>query len=185
RDVLFSPQGVFKALQAGADVAETADALDMCIDCGACDVLCPENIEIGNVFADFRQQLGKSHPKPSFEAGNAAFQLILRNQVQHKLQNTDFYIISAPAFHADHAKRVAYYSALQQQTGCSINLDLQRNALPTAIGADRLDEKMQVEWLLQGRVFERMIVEDAADKSRLAALSGKPVLHVSELMGKA
>jgi len=69
-----------------------------------------------------------------------------------------------------------------------MNLDLNRMAIPTGIDSrsarlQLFDAKKQIEWLIQGRIFKRIVVENRADQAMLAEVTGKPVLHVSELIG--
>lgn len=68
-----------------------------------------------------------------------------------------------------------------------MNLDLHRMAIPTGIGSlssslGQFDAGKQIEWLIQGRSFNRIIVENPADQSMLAEITGKPVIHVSDLI---
>ncbi|MDX8403188.1 MAG: hypothetical protein R8K54_02120, partial [Mariprofundaceae bacterium] len=71
-------------------------------------------------------------------------------------------------------------------TGCSMNLDLHRMAIPTGIGSmsdslGQFDVRKQIEWLIQGRTFNRIVVENPADQSMLAEVTDKPVVYVGEL----
>ncbi len=56
RDVQFSPQGIAKALQHNATHDEIAPALFSCLLCGACDVLCPEEIDITGMISALRKE---------------------------------------------------------------------------------------------------------------------------------
>ncbi len=189
RDVRFSAQGYAKAMQHGADAAGMLDALSACIQCGACDVLCPEKI---GLTAWIAEEVQKTQPDRVARDGYVAdcYALSCAPAVRQGLRADDLYIIEACAFHSNHAKRVGHYESLRQHTGCSMNLDLNRMAIPTGIGSrsDSLqcfDVGEQIEWLLQGRSVQRIIVENPADKALLAKITGKPVLHVSELIAMA
>jgi NAD-dependent dihydropyrimidine dehydrogenase PreA subunit len=188
RDIRFSPQGYARAIQHGATALEMAEELSACIQCGACDLLCPEKIDLtGMIVAGWQEaQLADSSGK-SDKSLPDHFSLSCEPALQQNLGPDDFYIIEARAFHARHAERVRHYDALRQATGCSMNLDLHRMAIPTGIGSSsdslgRFDVRKQVEWLVQGRRFNRIIVENPTDQSMLAEITGKPVLHVSELI---
>jgi ferredoxin len=104
------------------------------------------------------------------------------------LRPGDFYVIEARAYHADRERLVAHYDALRRQSGCGMNLDLQRLALSTtagslatAAGRSRVDGREQARWMLEGRVVSRVIVEDAGDIALFSAVSRAPVKHVAEL----
>jgi hypothetical protein len=50
--------------------------------------------------------------------------------LRRRIASADFYVIEARAYHADHARLVAHYDVLRKETGCAMNLDLQRIAMP-------------------------------------------------------
>ncbi|MBL4774730.1 MAG: (Fe-S)-binding protein [Mariprofundus sp.] len=185
RDVAFSPQGFAKAMQAGATALDLREYLSSCIMCGACDVMCPENIDLSGMVAKAWQQAELPSLQQQLESD--AFNLSCNPAVQAQISQDDFYIIDAAPFHAHHAERVRHYDQLRQTTGCSINLDLNRMAIPT--GADsvsaqmgKFDVEAQINWLVQGRKFQRVIVESEADQTTLAEIIDKPVIHVSQLL---
>jgi len=186
RDVRFSAQGYAKAMQHGADADAMAKVLPACIQCGACDVLCPEKI---GLTAWIGEEVQKAQPAGVVRDGYVAdcFELSCAPAVRQGLRVDDLYIIDACVFHSNHAKRVGHYESLRQHTGCSMNLDLNRMAIPTGIGSlsvrlQCFDVRKQIEWLMQGRSVQRIIVENPADQALLAEMTGKPVLHVSELI---
>ncbi|MCF7821609.1 MAG: 4Fe-4S dicluster domain-containing protein [Mariprofundaceae bacterium] len=186
RDIRFSPQGYAKAVQHGADIPEMREALSACIQCGACDLLCPEKIDLTGMIAAIWQEAGLTDV--SHTSVPDSFPLSCDPAVQQNLGPDDFYVIDARTFHTRHAERVRHYDALRHATGCSMNLDLHRMAIPTGIGSlsdslGQFDTGKQIEWLIQGRRFNRVIVENRADKTMLAEITGKPVIHVSELVG--
>ena len=90
--------------------------------------------------------------------------------IGQKLQAGDLYVVESRAFNGDHARLVGRYDALRHASGCEMNLDLQRIAIPGS----------QAGWILEGRRIERIVVEDLADGDAFA-FSGKPVLHVADL----
>jgi ferredoxin len=190
RDVRFSPQGYTKAMQHGADVVEMAEALSACLMCGACDLLCPERIDLTGMIAAGWQKAQLTDKSFPDEPVPDYFTLSCEPALQQNLGPDDLYIIEARSFHAQHAERVSHYDTLRHATGCSMNLDLNRMAIPTGIGSlsdslGRFDVKKQIEWLIQGRSFSRIIVENPADQSLLAEITGRPVIHVSDIIKAA
>ena len=97
-------------------------------------------------------------------------------------------MIEARAFHADHERLVAHYDALRKESGCAMNLDLQRIAMPPhasaypglRIGSAR-EDLAQARWLLQGRNPARIVVENAAERDVFRRVADVPVLHLAEL----
>ena len=88
-----------------------------------------------------------------------------------KLKTGDLYIIETRAFNADRARLVGRYDALRVSSGCEMNLDLQRIAIP-ASGQGR--------WILEGRKVERIVVEDLGDRAAFS-FAMRPVLHLADL----
>jgi ferredoxin len=103
--------------------------------------------------------------------------------VRSKLRASDLYVIEPRAFHHDHARLVGHYDALRKAYNLNTNLDLQRLAVPTAASsvARSVDAADQARWILEGRAFERVVVEDANDCEVFAAVTDRPVLHLGDL----
>jgi ferredoxin len=95
--------------------------------------------------------------------------------VRAKLRATDMYVIEPRAFHADHARLVRHYDSLMKARGMTTNLDLQRIAVPIGGSLD------QARWILEGRAFERVVVEDPSDCATFASVTDRPVVHVGDL----
>ena len=91
--------------------------------------------------------------------------------VSKRLRPGDFYVIASQAFNFDQARLIGSYDALRAASGCEMNLDLQRIAMPAAA---------QARWILEGRRVERIVVEDLAEREAFD-FTGKPVLHLAEL----
>ncbi len=109
-------------------------------------------------------------------------------QVRRHLRADDLYVIEPRAFHADHAALVRYYDDLRHHTGCAMNLDLQRIAIPATarnlrqrLGVEAVDDAAQTRWLLQGRRIARIVVEDAGDIAAFRQVVDLPVMHLAEL----
>lgn len=292
RDLQFSPQGIFKALQHSATPDEISPALFSCVLCGACDTLCPEKIEITATISSLRKEAFKQgiHPElkqqvetqlvtPSpnekaeentlllagkalrnnpatlnriitllssegtvslasddgddialaLEAGieisehrlhafleplQGAKRLYLNNahllkqlhhwlpatehlatghclsqlsQLSNHIKHDDLYIVESRSYHLDHQRQVSHYDQLRHQRGCRINLDLQRNAIPTATGGlnallPQIDSAQQGEWILNGHQVSRILVESIEDGQTMAQVSDLPVLHIADLI---
>ena len=45
-----------------------------------------------------------------------------------------------------------------------------------------MDVRGQACWILEGREFSRIVVEDLNDIAAFAAVTDKPVVHLSQLM---
>jgi len=186
RDVMFSPQGIAKAMQSGANAQDVSEQLSSCILCGACDVMCPENIDLTAMIGQGWHTLALPKPDVSEDVGLTPFMMSCDASVQAQIGSNDLYIIDAAPFHADYANRITHYDNLRKQTGCSINLDLNRMAIATGVGstAEKIglfDVDKQIERLLQTMIFERVVVERSMDKRKLLLATGKPVVSISEL----
>jgi len=187
-DVMFSPQGIAKAMQSGASADDLKEILSSCIDCGACGVMCPEQIDLMLMMAQAKHDVVLPQEYIETEDALTPFVISCDASVQAQIGDDDLYIIDAAPFHADYANRIEHYDALRKQTGCQMNLDLNRMAIATGIGsiADKsglFDVQQQVQWLIQGRDFKRVIVENHADMVVLREITSKPVFCVAELLG--
>ena len=91
--------------------------------------------------------------------------------ISGKLGSGDLYVIASQAFNFDQSRLIGTYDSLRAASGCEMNLDLQRIAMPAA---------GQARWILEGRNVERIVVEDLADGAAFG-FAGKPVLHVADL----
>lgn len=291
-DLRMTPHGRAKALQHGATLADIAPSVASCTLCGACEPVCPENIDVVDMLIKLRRDLPQStialnvhaqmqaaRPRPVF--GGAATPtvllatsthlwrpkllarisrllgggrsvavehdggadialaleigatipaqrlerflaplrlrktivvsdgLLLRSlrtwlpdtqsiglgaalsrlaSVRQQLRLGDFYVIEPRAYHLDHAALVTHYDELRAQTGCTMNLDLQRIAIPpgTVTAAERLGIGMspdggQMRWLLKGRNISRIVIESESDRRTFERECVLPVVHVAEL----
>jgi ferredoxin len=115
--------------------------------------------------------------------------LLANPRVRAGLRPTDLYMIETRAYNANRSSFVAYYDALRQETGCMMNLDLQRVATPTGAASMQHREGLatiisvaeQVRWLLEGRAAERIVVESLDDHAAFAAHAKVPVVHLAEV----
>ena len=70
--------------------------------------------------------------------------------------------------------RWTHYDDLRKETGCAMNLDLQRIAIPAC-------DEAEARWMLKGRRPARIVVENPADRDILRRVADVPVLHLAEL----
>ena len=108
--------------------------------------------------------------------------------VRQRLRAGDLYVIEPRAYHAEHAKLVTYYDDLRADTGCTMNLDLQRIAIPATalnlpqrLGEQARADSEQLRWLLKGRRVARIVVECETDRRTFERDYIIPVLHLAEL----
>jgi NAD-dependent dihydropyrimidine dehydrogenase PreA subunit len=108
--------------------------------------------------------------------------------VRRQLRANDLYIIEARAYHADYQRLVGHYDTLRRATGCALNLDLQRIAIPASarslpqrLGLERIDDTIQARWILQGRSVARIVVESVEDAAAFAQAGDTPVVHLADL----
>jgi ferredoxin len=109
--------------------------------------------------------------------------------VRERIRATDLYVIEARGYHADYERQVRHYDALRVGTGCAINLDLQRIAIPATarnlshlLAREAPDDADQARWILQGRHVSRIVVESVGDIAALAGVASCPVIHVAHLL---
>jgi ferredoxin len=109
--------------------------------------------------------------------------------VRGALRASDLYVIEPRAYHADYQRLVQYYDALRAATACTLNLDLQRIAIPAAarslpqrLALEAVDGSVQAHWILQGRDVARIVVESLEDAAAFAQVSGLPVVHLADLV---
>ena len=61
RNPRLTPEGRAKALQASASAADLVESIESCTMCGACEPVCPENIDLIGMVLDLRRKL----PRPA------------------------------------------------------------------------------------------------------------------------
>ncbi len=112
--------------------------------------------------------------------------------IKSALRPTDLYIIEARSYNIDFKRCMPFYTEISRQTGCRMNLDLQRIAIPTGgcINTETENEFTpkstgQILWILEGRSFDRIVVESVEDIGFFKkAVENVPVIHVAELAGE-
>jgi hypothetical protein len=116
--------------------------------------------------------------------------LLTNPKVRSALKANDFYMIETRAYNARRREFVSLYDALRRETGCFMNLDLQRVATPTGaasyqhrVGLENIvSVEAQVKWLLEGRGAQRIVVEHLDDFEAFASFTKLPVVHLAEVV---
>ncbi len=116
--------------------------------------------------------------------------LLANRKVRAGLYKTDLYMIETRAYNARRCEFVSLYDAVRRETGCFMNLDLQRVATPTGaasyhhhVGLESIISiEAQVNWLLEGRNAKRIVVEHLDDREAFARYTKIPVIHLAEVV---
>jgi hypothetical protein len=116
--------------------------------------------------------------------------LLANPNVRSGLKESDFYMIETRAYNARRREFVALYDALRRETGCFMNLDLQRVATPTGAASyhhrvglkNIVSIEAQVSWLLEGRNAKRIVVEHLDDREAFARYTKIPIVHLAEVV---
>ena len=99
----------------------------------------------------------------------------------------DLYIIETRVYNGDHERMVREYDLIRKKTGCQMNMDLHRSAIPTgarSVYLNAVSPEEQAKWIIKGRRFKRIIVENPEDISVFSRVSKAVVIHVSDLAGR-
>ncbi len=126
---------------------------------------------------------------PRLHVTSLGFALSQRAEVRGSLRAGDLYVIEPRAFHLDHARRVQHYDNLRHDTGCAMNLDLQRFAIPATarnlrqrLGLEAPDDSAQARWILLGRKVQRIVAESWDDIAAFRQVCDLPVVYIAELL---
>ncbi len=108
--------------------------------------------------------------------------------VRRSLRPGDFLVIDARSFHSDHRRNLKLFDRVRRESGCQMNLDLQRLAIPTtadATAGNRANRESTVataiRWMLAGRKIDRIVAESPLDIGAFRAHTEIPVVHLSEI----
>lgn len=125
---------------------------------------------------------------PSVELIGLGVALSSLTPLRQRLRAGDLYVIEPRAYHENHAALVMHYDNLRAATGCAMNLDLQRIAIPTmavslpqTIGRQAPPDGEQLRWILKGRSVSRIVVENLDDRYAFGEITDVPVVHLAEL----
>ncbi|MDP2826358.1 MAG: 4Fe-4S dicluster domain-containing protein [Sulfuritalea sp.] len=108
--------------------------------------------------------------------------------IRRRLASADFYVIEPRAYHADYERLVTYYDRLRAETGCALNLDLQRIAIPAVAqclsrksGPLADEDVTQARRMLKGHTPRRIVVESISDRVAFERVCDLPVVHLADL----
>lgn len=90
RDIVFTWQGRARALQQGATSEELTDSLFACTNCGACDPICPERIDLRGTMAKLR---GEHKENPLADEIRHSMEEALKKPLYSK-KKADFLLIA-------------------------------------------------------------------------------------------
>lgn len=112
--------------------------------------------------------------------------LLKNSLVKSLLLPTDLYIIDARSYNLDHERLVHLYDDLKKDIGLTMNLDLHRSAI--SLGRDNFSRdggedliETQARWILEGRTFDRIVVENPLDAAAFRGVTDAPVVNLLEL----
>ncbi len=109
-----------------------------------------------------------------------------RSDIQKQFSANDLYVMDSQSYHANHKSSVRHYDELHCKTGVQLNRDLHCLAIPTGSQATNetgaCQPAGQITWLMQGRTFERVIVESLADRDAIAKHTDHNVVYILELV---
>ncbi len=126
---------------------------------------------------------------PGAKVRGVAERLVAEPRTRAALGPGDMLVIDARCYNADSTRLVGVFESLRRETGCQINLDLQKVALPT--GSDSLQHRLDdtdgcseaIRWILYGRDIDRIVVETPTDLEAFAVRTSIPVTHLATLAG--
>lgn len=113
--------------------------------------------------------------------------MLRMTEIRKAIKPTDMYVIDTRCYHADYDRLVDFYDKVRQDTGCVMNVDLMRIAIPTGavclqnrFDLNNVNPSDQTEWILQDYKIERIVVENLCDLKPFEQVTQIPVLHISE-----
>ncbi len=129
---------------------------------------------------------------PRLRVVGLAEALLRVDRVRRSLRPEDFLVVDARSFHSDHHRNLELFDRVRRKTGCQMNLDLQRLAIPTtadATAGHRADRELTVataiRWMLEGRKIDRIVAESPLDLGAFRTHTDIPVVHLSEIANGA
>ncbi len=129
------------------------------------------------------------HNLPSTKVVGLGEALIRYSDLAEKVKPDDLYIIDPRTYHANFGVLVDLYDTFGKRTGCLMNRDLHRVATPTGVTLfhrDRshnvIDPVKQIQWILEGKRPNRIIVEKLEDRGPFTEVADIPVLFVGEVL---
>ena len=125
---------------------------------------------------------------PRLRVTGLAEALLRVERVLRSLCPGDFLVVDARSFHSDHDRNLKLFDRVRRETGCQMNLDLQRLAIPTTADAtvgNRAARESTVataiHWMLERRTIDRIVAESPLDIGAFRTHTDIPVVHLSEI----
>ena len=125
---------------------------------------------------------------PRLRVTGLAEALLRVDGVRRSLRPGDFLVIDARSFHSDHHRNLKLFDRVRRETGCQMNLDLQRLAIPTTADATAGNRAARestvataIRWMLRGRKIDRIVAESPLEVGAFQAHTEIPVVHLSEI----
>ena len=122
---------------------------------------------------------------PDMKVTGLGLALLSKINVHGLLGPGDLYIIETRGYNGAYDEMVKRYDSIRKETGCQMNLDLHRSAIPTGSGSiylNAVSPEDQAKWIIKGRNFKRIVVENPEEISVFRKVSDAHVIHVSSLV---
>ncbi len=125
---------------------------------------------------------------PRLRVTGLAEALLRIDRVRRSLRPGDLLVVDARSFHSDHHRNLDLFDRVRRETGCQMNLDLQRLAIPTTADATAGSRAARastvataIRWMLRGRKIDRIVAESPLDIGAFRTHTDIPVVHLSEI----
>ena len=109
--------------------------------------------------------------RPSLRVRGLGEVLLSDRRRVNALSADDLLVLDARSFHAAYGRMLPIVDRVRRESGCWLNLDLQRVAIPAA----------ETGWTLQGITPDRVIVENPADVASVREQTDLDVVHLVDV----
>jgi len=121
---------------------------------------------------------------PNIKIIGLGMALLNERAVRKSLGPSDLYVIEARGYNSNYKDMVNEYDSIRRETGCQMNVDLHRSAIPTgsvSSGSKVVFPEDQARWIVKGRRFDRVVVETPEDIEIFKKVTDADVIHILEL----
>ena len=121
---------------------------------------------------------------PDVKITGLGLAVLNKKNIMELLGPDDLYIIETRGYNGEYSEMVREYDLIRKNTGCQMNLDLHRSAIPTgaaSVFSRTVSPENQARWIIRGRRFKRIIIESPEDIRVFMKITDADVIHVSEL----
>ena len=122
---------------------------------------------------------------PEVKVIGLGWAILNKINIKKLLGPDDLYIIETRAYNGAHGEMVREYDLIKKKTGCQMNMDLHRSAIPTgasSVYSNAVSPEEQAKWIIKGRSFKRIVVESPEEINVFRKATDARVIHVSELV---